>query len=256
MTHALIDLDGVVYRGTSAIPGSAASIRRLEDHGIRPLFVTNNSTRTQASVVAKLKKVAGVEAAPERVVTSAMAAVAMLDDTESTVLVIGEEGVRTAVIDSGRQVSSGPKSADAVLVGLTKSFDYDRLRDAFVAISSGARFIATNRDPTYPSENGLLPGSGAIVAAIEAATERVAEVAGKPSANMVDLIRGHDVGVAWVIGDRLDTDIALAENQNDWKSILVLSGVSNVESAGVEEADFVRDDLVAAVDLVIASEER
>ena len=115
----------------------------------------------------------------------------------------------------------------------------------------GARFIATNRDSTYPTNEGLKPGSGALVAAIAAAAESEPEVCGKPHRPMRSLI--HDLGIsdAWVIGDRVDTDIALAVDEPDWRSILVLSGVTEREEA-TDGPDHVVEDFAAAVDVVLA----
>jgi 4-nitrophenyl phosphatase len=118
------------------------------------------------------------------------------------------------------------------------------------AVRFGARFIATNTDPTFPVADGLLPGGGAIVAAVRATTGVEPEVAGKPNAPMRALLRAKGIRDAWVIGDRVDTDIALARAEPDWTSILVLTGVTGPEGTG--DADFVVPDLAAAVDLVLS----
>jgi len=119
-----------------------------------------------------------------------------------------------------------------------------------LAWSRGARFIATNTDPTYPVADGLLPGGGACVAAVQVTTGVTPEVAGKPHPPMRALLRSRGIGEAWVIGDRVDTDIALAQAESDWRSILVLTGVTSPEEA--IGADHVVADLAAAVDLVLS----
>jgi ribonucleotide monophosphatase NagD (HAD superfamily) len=143
----------------------------------------------------------------------------------------------------------GSKAA-AVIVGTDRAIDYDRLSNAVTAVRGGARLIATNTDPTYPVESGLLPGSGAFVAAVQVASGTMAEVAGKPNPAMRNLLRGKGIEEAWVIGDRLDTDIHMAQLEEGWRSVLVLSGVSAPED-DLAEADFVVPDLAAAVGVVI-----
>jgi 4-nitrophenyl phosphatase len=121
------------------------------------------------------------------------------------------------------------------------------------AVREGARFIATNIDPTFPTESGLLPGAGSLVAAIAAASGRGPEVAGKPHAPMRRLIEKAGVSDAWVIGDRLDTDIALASGHPDWRTIVVLTGVTGEEEAQGADVDFVVADFSRAVDVVLTA---
>jgi 4-nitrophenyl phosphatase len=135
------------------------------------------------------------------------------------------------------------------LVGLDFDLSYDRLTRAANAVRGGARFIATNTDPTYPVADGLLPGGGSMVAAVQTTTGVDPEVAGKPHAPMRALLRSRGITDAWVIGDRVDTDIALTRAEPDWRSILVLSGVTR--EGEVSGADHVVPDLAAAVDLVL-----
>jgi 4-nitrophenyl phosphatase len=127
------------------------------------------------------------------------------------------------------------------------------LGGAMNAIRNGARFIATNDDATFPTENGLMPGAGAIVAAIAAASGVSPIVAGKPNEAMRSLIRSRGVGRAWVVGDRPDTDVAMASAEPDWSSVLVLTGVTDETSADSNHADHVVPDLSAAVDLVLSA---
>ncbi len=248
----ICDLDGVVYRGSEALPGAADALERLVASGFRVVFVTNNSSRTETQVADKLKKVVGYRPGIDDIVTSARAALALVPEGASC-LVVGGEGILEAIESAGLSVTEDPDEADCVIVGLDREFDYQRMDVASRAIRSGAVFVATNVDPTFPAEDSIMPGAGAIVAALEAASGVKPLVAGKPEKPIRDLIRSRGVGDAWVIGDRIDTDIAMARAEDGWASVLVLTGVtpSGGDTGG---ADHVAADLAAAVDLVIASD--
>jgi glycerol 3-phosphatase-2 len=249
--NVICDIDGVVYRGDRLLPGSDEALRRLLDSGTGLWFATNNSTRSPRSISEKLARVTGVEVAPESIVTSSQAAVHLLGDHSGPVMVLGGEGITSALADARIEVTDDPQHATALLVGLDRDLDYDRLTRAADAVRSGARFIATNTDPTFPTADGLLPGGGAFVAAVQATTGVVPEVAGKPHPPMRALLRARVAGKAWVIGDRIDTDIALAEAEPDWTSVLVLTGVTSPsDDIG---ADHVVPDLSAAVDLLLGT---
>jgi HAD superfamily hydrolase (TIGR01450 family) len=248
LTTVLCDLDGVVYRGDTLVAGSDLALRRLQGSGANIYFVTNNSTRHPREVVAKVQRLTGLSVDPDRVFTSPQAGVAMLRPDDGPCLVVGEEGITSALDEAGFDITSDPGEAGCVMVGLDRRMDYDRISHAAEAVRRGARFIATNDDPTYPTADGLLPGSGAMVAAIATASGRLPEVAGKPNLPMRRLIRSRGVGDAWVIGDRVDTDIAMAVEEEGWRSILVLSGVTTQPSS---MADMVAADLGEAVDLLL-----
>lgn len=248
----LCDLDGVVYRGQRVIAGVPDALRRLEESGIRIFYITNNSTRTPEAGADKISCLTGVAVTPEQVLSSSLAAVGLLDPKDGPVFVVGEEGVRDAVDRAGLEETSDPMEARSVLVGLTRQLSYEMLGGAMNAIRMGARFIATNDDVTFPTEDGLMPGAGAIVAAIRAASGVRPVVAGKPNEPMRSLIRSRGVGRAWVVGDRPDTDVAMADAEPDWSSVLVLTGVTDHASADDALADHVVPDLPAAVDLVLS----
>jgi HAD superfamily hydrolase (TIGR01450 family) len=214
-------------------------------------FATNNSTKTPVTVSKHLSAMTGVDIAPESIVTSSEAAVGMLDEHDHPVIVLGSDGITTALAEAGIEVTDVPMEAKALLVGLDWDLSYERLTRAADSVRAGARFIATNTDPTYPVSGGLLPGGGAMVAAVQAATGVVPEIAGKPHRPMRSLLRARGIGAAWVIGDRVDTDVALARAEPDWTSILVLTGVTTPEEA--LGADHVVADLAAAVDLVLTA---
>lgn len=249
MTSVLCDLDGVLYRGSRPVPGASRALERLLDSGVQVFFITNNSTRTPDATAAKITELIGVDIGGDQVLTSSQAAVAMLDESDGPVLVVGEMGLSDVVTSAGYRVTSDPREARSVVVGLTRALTYETIAGAMQAILNGARFIATNDDTSFPTEDGLAPGCGAIVAAIAAASDTSPEVAGKPNRAMRDLIRSKVEGEAWIIGDRVDTDIALAHGEDGWRSVLVLTGISGREGAG--DADHVVDDFPAAVDLVL-----
>lgn len=215
------------------------------------MFVTNNSTRTAEDAAVKIQRVTGFSVDPADICTSALAAGASLDPSDSPALIVGEDGVRLAVVGAGLDLTDDPREARSVVVGLTRDFGYDDIARAAEAVRRGARFVATNADPTFPTAEGILPGSGAIVAAISAVSGTEPEVSGKPHGPMRDLIKRLGIGDAWVIGDRVDTDIALAKGVSNWRSILVLTGVTD-EGEDHGDADRVVADISEAVDLVLS----
>lgn len=253
--NLVCDLDGVVYRGHAGIPGSGEALRRAERAGFHIWFATNNSTGTPAQVQAKLKDLTGFETDPASIVTSAQAAASMIGPEDHPALVFGSEAISEALAEVGASTTESPGEAASVVVGLDRRLNYERLAAACDAVRAGARFVATNVDPTFPIDGGFLPGSGTMVAAVVAATDVQPEVAGKPHLPMRRLLRSRGVDRAWVVGDRLDTDIALATEEEGWRSVLVLTGVARTGDDATA-ADHVAPDLVAAIDIVLAVEER
>jgi HAD superfamily hydrolase (TIGR01450 family) len=255
LTDVICDLDGVLYRGDVAIEGVPDALKRLIGSGARLTFVTNNSTRTPANVALKIEAVTGVPTDPSQVVTSSQAAASMLRPQDRPVMIIGEDGVNQAISDLGMKTTEDPEEARCVVVGMYRDITYQDIDRAAAAVRSGARFVATNIDPTFPTERGFLPGSGALVAAISTAGGREPEIAGKPNEAIRELIRSRGVGEAWIIGDRLDTDIAMGTAEKDWKSVLVLTGVTAADEE-VELADHVTSNFATAVDLVLSHSQR
>ena len=226
------DLDGVVWRGEEPIPGAGAAIADLRTAGSRVVFVSNNSSQPVGEVAAKLGA-AGVPASSDDVVTSAVSAATLLAsalEPGAPVLACAGPGVIEALEAVGlRPVTRPPATAvAAVVVGLHRGFDFDELDRASAAVRAGARFVATNLDATYPVPGGMIPGSGAIAAAVATAAGRAPEVAGKPEQPMVDLIRTRFGSAGVVVGDRPSTDGALATALG-WPFALVLSGVTQRE---------------------------
>jgi glycerol-1-phosphatase len=251
------DLDGVVWRGETPIPGAADGVAQLREAGLRVGFVSNNSSHPVGEVTAKLTA-AGVPATADDVITSAHAAASLLAsalDPGAPVLACAGPGVVEALAAAGlRPVKQAP--AAAVVVGFHRDFDFDELDRASAAVRDGARFVATNLDATYPVPGGLIPGSGAIAAAVAAASGRAPEVAGKPEAAMVHLVRERLGPSGIIVGDRSSTDGALAAALG-WPFALVLSGVTartappGGESIPEPPPPFVADDLAAVAPEIV-----
>lgn len=241
----VIDLDGVIWLGSDPIDGSAEAVDRLRQAGESVVFVTNNAEATVGDQEAKLASM-GIPA-EGCVITSAVAAASMLD-AGTTALACGGPGVVAALEARGvTVVDEGP--ADAVVVGFHRSFDYEGLRSAHRAVWQGARLIGTNADPTYPDADGPIPGAGSILAAVAAAAGIEPDVAGKPHAPMIALVRDHlGVGDHIVVGDRVSTDGRLAGGLGA-RFALVRSGIDAPEPApGDPEPDLVADNLAAVVE--------
>lgn len=244
------DLDGVVYLGETPVVGAADALTKAEAAGWKVLFATNNSARPPADIVAKLARVAGYRAVEDQVVTSAMVAGSLVK--VGPVLVVGEVGVEEAVTGYGFELTEASELAGTVVAGLDRGLSYDRIHRAAAAVRGGAAFIVTNRDPTFPTDTGLMPGAGACAAAVEIAAGVTGTTAGKPSEAMRRFIELRAApGPIWIVGDRPDTDLALAQGQR-WHSALVLTGVTSSADAVEPIPDLVAPDLPAAVDALLA----
>jgi glycerol-1-phosphatase len=245
---ALLDLDGVVYLGPRAIPGVFEALAAAREAGMALAFVTNNASRTPETVAAHLNSL-GVTARPDEVITSALAVarlLAALVPAGASVLVVGGDGLRTAVTDAGfTLVSSADDDPAAVAQGLAASTTWANLAEATVAVGRGLPWVAANIDATLPSPRGPLLGNGALVAAVSAVTGRTPIVAGKPEPPLhEEAVRRTGARRPLVVGDRLDTDIAGAVRV-DADSLLVLTGVTG--AAGLLRAtDGERPTYVAA----------
>ncbi|MFZ4515551.1 MAG: HAD-IIA family hydrolase [Acidimicrobiia bacterium] len=233
MTRSAIvcDLDGVIWRGHDPIAGAADAVDTLRASGRRVGFVTNNSGRTRADVRTQLAA-CGITTEDDDVLTSADAAAQLCASAlapGSRVFACAGEGVVQALHAAGLHASralDAAVDADAVVVGWHNDFDFARLDAAANIARSGRLFVATNMDPTYPAESGrILPGGGAIVAAVATASGITPLVAGKPEQPTVDAVRARfgDAGV--MVGDRVSTDGLLAARLG-WPFALVFSGVT------------------------------
>ncbi len=249
------DMDGVLYRGEQPLPAAAELVAELEKRGIGFVMVTNNATKTPEEYAAKLARM-GMTVPAERIVTSAIATrdwMRQRYEPGTTVYVLGMAALQQAIYDGGYFVPAG-RDAQVVVNGADFTLTYEKLKIATLAIRAGADWIATNADRTFPSEEGLIPGSGAIVAALQAATDRAPIVIGKPEPAMV--LRAADLlGVPpdqlLVVGDRLDTDI-LAGQRAGSLTALVLTGVSTLTDvrASAVQPDIVLDDLHVLLEAV------
>ena len=245
---ALVDLDGVVYVGPDAVPGSVDAIAQSHRLGLRTAFVTNNAGRLASQVAEHLRSL-GIDVQGEDVVTSAMAAADLLAHrlpAGSAIGIVGGVGVTASVKAAGlRAVAPSSPEAVAILMGFGPDISWRDLAEASYAVAAGALFVATNTDRTFPTPQGIAPGSGAFVAAVQEASGVTPLIAGKPEPtlyrNAIDRFQSKN---ALVIGDRLDTDIAGAVNAG-LTSLLVLSGICSPRQAVLASVGQ-RPDLIAA----------
>lgn len=227
----LLDLDGTVFRGHAPTEGAVETLAGVD---CRSLFVTNNATRSATEVADHLRQL-GFSAAPEDVVTSAQSAARLLSQripAGAKVLVVGTEALSGEVAAVGLSpVTTFADEPVAVIQGLSQAVGWPDLAEAALAIRAGALWVATNLDKTLPTERGLLPGNGSLVAALQTATGSDPLVAGKPApVLMYDALARGDFQAPLVVGDRLDTDIAGA-NAADLPSLMVLTGVNSARDA-------------------------
>ena len=226
MKHGyLIDMDGVLYRGSQLITGADTFIAQLRRREIPFRFLTNNSQRTRRDIVARLDRM-GVSAEEEHVFTCAMATARFLESQKpgGTAFVIGEGGLLTALHQHGYAVVD--HDPDFVVVGEGRTFNLELVEAATRMIVGGAKLIATNLDPNCPTDKGLRPGCGALVALLEVATGVKTFSVGKPSPVMMRAAR-KELGLATdettMIGDTMETDI-LGGVQLGFRTVLVLTG--------------------------------
>lgn len=203
-----LDLDGTVYRGNEVIPESLSFIQQLLHRGIAPYYVTNNSSLTADQFKHKLAQM-GIETKADHIMTSAIAAAKYCKEhfTGAAVKMIGEEGLRQALLDEGFQLTT--EEPDVVVVGIDRGITYEKLAEASLAIRNGAHFIATNGDKALPTERGLVPGNGSFVKLLETATGIQAISVGKPEPYLLQYIqeKGYRKEEMVMIGDNYETDI-------------------------------------------------
>jgi HAD superfamily hydrolase (TIGR01450 family) len=225
----ILDLDGCVWIGDEPTPRAVEAIASLRDAGKDVVYATNDPRSTTEDYVARLWRI-GIRASVRDVVTVGGALQHLLAETRSgrTAFVVGTEALHKHVTDAGLRVLNGTdlaSRAEVVVVGGTEDLVYDDLRYASLAVRRGADFLATARDPTYPQPDGLWPGTGAILAAVEVASGRKAHTVGKPEPQLMltALDRFGGDGRTLVVGDRIDTDLAAAAAA-ELDAALVLSG--------------------------------
>ena len=234
----MIDLDGTIYRGKDKIPAAKRFIERLQEHDIPFLFVTNNSTQAPIKVVENLANNFDIHVKEENVYTSALATadyIADLNKDKRSVYVIGEVGLKQAVLDKGFHFEE--TNPDYVVVGLDYDVTYHKFELATLAIKRGAKFIGTNADTNLPNERGLVPGAGSVIALVECSTQQKATYIGKPETIIMEkaLERlGLPKDEVVMVGDNYMTDIKAGINFGI-DTMLVYTGVSTRELVRKQE---------------------
>lgn len=267
----LVDLDGVVWIGREPVPGSPQALAALLAAGAPLVFVTNNPTHAPQRYAERLREI-GVEVGPERIVTAGMVAARLAAEAAEAgagVFVIGAAPLKEMVGAAGAVPLEGEAggAAGVVVVSGHRGFDFEELLTAKRALDGGAALIATSRDPTMPMPGGEWPGTGAVLAAVETASGRRAEIAGKPERHLFEMAlealgppRGsfstlsvekepRDRPRVAMVGDRVSSDVA-GGRAAGLETILVLSGTSGrAEAAAADPApDHVLDDLAALLE--------
>jgi NagD protein len=228
----LMDMDGVLVREESIVPGADRFLARLRELERPFLVLTNNSIYTRRDLAARLR-LSGLEVPEEAIWTSALATARFLEDQRpgGTAYVIGEAGLTTALYQSGYTLTE--RDPDYVVLGETRTYSFERITQAIRLIERGARFIATNPDATGPSPDGPLPATGSVAALISRATGVAPYFVGKPNPLMMrsalNALQAHSETAA-MVGDRMDTDI-VAGLEAGMDTILVLTGISTRETA-------------------------
>jgi HAD superfamily hydrolase (TIGR01450 family) len=231
----LVDLDGVVWVGREAVPGSAEALRRLIGAGKEIVFVTNNPSRPPAAYAERLSEL-GVAVDPERIVTAGMVAARLAAEAApgGAALVLGREALREMVAAAGLELLdvAEAEAAGVVVVSGFRDFDYGHLLASKRALDAGAALVGTSRDPTMPMPGGAWPGAGAVLAAVEVASGRTAEIAGKPERHLFELALAAIPGAERVamVGDRVSSDIE-GGRRAGLETILVLSGATSRDEA-------------------------
>jgi NagD protein len=224
----LMDMDGVLVSEEHPVPGADRFIARLRERGLPFLVLTNNSIYTRRDLAARLR-VAGLDVPEDSIWTSALATARFLENQrpQGSAFVIGEAGVTTALHQAGYTLTE--RDPDYVVLGETRTYSFERITQAIRLITAGARFIATNPDPTGPTPDGPLPATGSVAALISRATGVEPYFVGKPNPLMMrsalNAIDAHSETTA-MVGDRMDTDV-VAGLEAGLETILVLSGVTS-----------------------------
>jgi len=245
--YLLIDLDGVLYRGQTPLPGAPELFAFLRQYGIEYLLVTNNSTLTREAFVERLAGF-GINVTANKIMTSAVATAAYLRTLVppgTKVNIVGEPGLVQELQRSGFVIAG--RDADVVVAGWDKTVTFEKLKVATLAIRDGAMFVGTNPDKTYPMENDIIPGAGSILAALVAASDVEPTIVGKPEPIIIQRcleMLGASAQETAILGDRLDTDI-LGGQRAGIGTILVLTGISTHAEAAAWQPrpDLIVDDL-------------
>ncbi len=245
----LADLDGTVNRGDVLINGAKGAYDNLASRGIRWVFLSNNASSLAGDLARKITQL-GLHVAEDQVVNSAAALIHTLkrEHRGTRVMVVGQPRLMEGVAQSGAVVESDPLKTDIVVTAMDRGFTYEKLSRAHIALQHGARFWATNLDPTFPVPEGFLPGAGSIAAAVIAVAGRPPDrVFGKPFPDMAQLaleILDLTADCCLVVGDRMDTDILFARNAG-MDSALVLTGATSLPD--LERFDYAPDHILESI---------
>jgi HAD superfamily hydrolase (TIGR01450 family) len=229
-----LDLDGTVYLGDELLPGARKTIAWLREGGCRVVFLTNKPLSTGGDYADKLTRL-GVPTAGSDVVTSLDSLVLYLNrmHPDARILPVTEALAEQVLHDAGFPIVVDPAKADVVVVSFDRTFDYQKLTNAYLAVRAGAVIVATNPDPFCPTPQGGIPDCAAMLAAIEACTGSVAEaVVGKPSGHMADALLARmnvPAAEAATVGDRILTDVAMGQ-RHGMVGMLVLTGATSAEA--------------------------
>lgn len=226
----LIDLDGTMYRGTEQIAEAAGFINELRKRDIPYLFVTNNSSRTPGQVAEKLRSI-GIPTEDAQVFTTSMATANYIAEQKknASVYVVGEEGITEALKDKGMTLVD--EYPDFLVMGIDRGVNYEKLTKACLAVRNGAVFISTNGDIAIPTEQGLLPGNGALTSVVAVSTQVQPIFIGKPESVIVEQalrVLGVPKEQTIMVGDNYDTDILAGLNAGI-DTLLVHTGVTTKE---------------------------
>ncbi|MCC7118030.1 MAG: HAD-IIA family hydrolase [Anaerolineales bacterium] len=251
----ILDMDGVIWKADAPIGDLPATFKRIRERGLKFVFATNNGTKTQAEYQEKLAKL-GVEVETNQIVTSAMGAGFLLAQKHpkgTKIFMIGEAGLRLALEERGYEILGveNAQAAEAVIIGIDREINFQKMAEATLLVRSGAPFYSTNGDTTFPTPRGEIPGSGAWFSVIVTATGVEPIIAGKPAPYLMELSLaklGASKAETLVVGDRLETDIAAGQAVG-CPTALVLSGVSTKAQAERwrPQIDLIADDLAGLV---------
>ena len=245
ITSLVIDMDGVLYKDDVPMPHLSEFMGFLREKKIEFICATNNSTRKPEAYSKKLARL-DVEVPPGQILTSGLATgryLTKIYPAGTRIHVFGMPALRHAIEEAGYILADD--NVEAVVASMDREITYEKLKRAAILIRKGARFIATNIDPTYPSEEGQLPGTGSMIAAIEVASGVKPEIVGKPEPLMLQLaidIMKTNIHSTAIIGDRVETDITGGKSAGLF-TICVLTGVSNRVEAEAAGTDLICDDL-------------
>lgn len=257
----LIDLDGVIWHGTRPIPGAPEAVKRIKDAGIQVRFVSNNSGVGVEGLFNRLVKM-GVPAEPEEVLAASevLARVIARKESRATVYLIGSSAFKRELEERGLRVIDEPEEidylTDFVVISADREISFTKLTRALRCLAKGAAFAAPNVDPIYPSSDGILPGTGAFVAAVSAMVKREPDImVGKPNPQMLlEAAKSMELppSECLMVGDSLGSDLAAAENAGI-RSVLVLSGTASADDLNNSSyrPEAVIDSIADLPDLVI-----